>query len=279
MERVFSTTDPVLLYGMANTLVDGLNEKQILLYTRNKEVEKIIEQAGWSGKQQESSHDYLSVVHTNINGYKTDGVINETINHTVTIDAEGAAVAEVTVTREHTGGNTPYDWWNRVNSDYMRVYVPKGSALISAKGHTPEFPKEPVDYQALGFLRDADVEAEESKIKIDDASGTRIGEEAGKTVFGNWVYVSPGESVQVTYTYLLPFRVDPVIQGQSAYSLLFQKQPGAKEMSFRSIVRYPKSWRSIWQTGANLLPFEQSQVRFEQKTKTDLFYGLIFEEE
>jgi hypothetical protein len=278
MERVFSATDPVLLYGMANILVDGLNERQILLYTRNKEAEQIIEEAGWSGKQVASPHDYLSVVHTNINGYKTDGVIDETLEHKVTIGTDGLAVAEVTVTRVHTGGNTPYEWWNKVNSNYMRVYVPKGSELLSAKGHTREFPKEPLNYDALGFKRDRDVVAEEAAIKIDETSGTRVGEEAGKTVFGNWVYVSPGESVSVTYTYLLPFRVDPQTKGQAGYSLLLQKQPGVKEFNFKSIIEYPDGWKPIWQTGANLLPFEQSKVRFEQKAKTDLFYGLIFEE-
>ena len=46
-------------------------------------------------------------------------------------------------------------------------------------------------------------------MRLDPVSGTRISEDAGKTVFGNWVYVSPGESVEVTYTYLLPFHVDP----------------------------------------------------------------------
>jgi hypothetical protein len=189
---------------MAGIFVDGLNQQQMLLYTRNQDTEKLITDAGWSGKIQETPRDYLSVINTNVNGFKTDGIIDDTITHTATIADDGSVVVTTKITRTHKGGNTPYDWWNRVNSNYMRVYVPLGSQLLSAMGQTREFPPEPLDYNALGFKRDKDVVAEEQNIHIDDATGTRIGEEFGKTVFGNWVYVSPGESVAVEYTYMLP---------------------------------------------------------------------------
>ncbi len=277
MERVFATTDPVTLYKMANIFVDGLNERHILLYTRNPEAAELIKKAGWSGEQVASPHDYLSVVNTNINGYKTDGIIEDKIQHKATIESDGSVIVTTTITRIHKGGNTPYDWWNRVNSNYMRVYVPQGSKLIHAEGHTPEFPKEPLDYDALGFKRDPDVVKEEAKIIIDEATGTRVGEEAGKTVFGNWVYVSPGESVSVTYTYLLPFRVDPKKEGSAAYSFLFQKQPGVIEVELESKVETPADWKSIWQTGTFLLPLQQQGIEIKEKVSKDLFYGLIFE--
>lgn len=277
MERVFSLTDPVAIYQVANIFVEGMNERHILLYTRNQATQNLIAANGWSGNIDESPHDYLSVIHTNVNGYKTDGVIDDTIDHTVTIQEDGSVIATTSVTRVHTGGNTPYEWWNKVNSDYMRVYVPKGSRLIAATGHTREFPPAPLDYQLLGFTEDQTVKEEEARIIIDEASGTRVGEEFGKTVFGNWVYVSPGETVKVEYTYLLPFTIDPTKKNSKAYSLLFQKQPGVEEVSVNSRLSYPKNWSLDWQTEGDLLTPGESGIQVERTTKSDMFWGVIFD--
>ena len=277
MERVFSLTDPLELYQVANIFVEGLNERHILLYTRTPETEALIETNGWSGKIDDTPRDYLSVVNTNVNGYKTDGVINDTVEHRVTIDEDGTALAVTTVTREHTGGNTPYDWWNRVNSNYMRVYVPKGSKLINAVGHTREFPPAPLDYKLLGFKEDPDVQKEESVITIDEKSGTRVGEEFGKTVFGNWVYVSPGETVRVEYTYLLPFRIHPDELHNAGYSLLFQKQPGMKTVALKTSLAYPKDWDIYWASEDNLQPLGESDIHVERAAQHDVFWGVIFD--
>lgn len=278
LERVFALTDPLALYQVANILVEGMNEKQILLYTRNQETEKLIENNGWSGKIDESPHDYLSVIHTNINGYKTDGVVEDTIDHKIKVEEDGSIVATTTVSRAHQGGNTPYDWWNRVNSNYMRVYVPKGSELINATGHTREVAEPPLDYELLGFKKDKEVTQEEEAIVIDKASGTRVGEEFGKTVFGNWVYVSPGETVSVEYTYLLPFRIDPTQENARSYSLLFQKQPGVKEVRVKAAVEYPKSWNIYWTTESDLQHPGESGIQLERTTREDMFWGVVFDD-
>ncbi|MGK2848815.1 MAG: DUF4012 domain-containing protein [Minisyncoccota bacterium] len=278
LEKVFSTQDKETLYGIAEALVEGLNEKHILLYTRHAETQAFIDEAGWSGRLLPTSKDFLSVVHTNINGYKTDGVIDETIKHRAEIDTDGSIVDTVTITRTHRGGQTPYDWWNRVNADYMRVYVPAGSELLSAKGGTWEFPEAPLDYDALGFRRDDDVQQEEKNTRIDEKSGTRISQEAGKTVFGSWVYVSPQESVMVEYRYRLPFtlNVSNIQSGDvDAYSLLHQKQSGSPGSTFFSSVIFPDTIQPIWQLNGNLLPYGR-EWHLETNLKTDVFTGLVF---
>lgn len=277
-EKMFVIEDKVALYKVAEALVEGLNEKHILLYARYPETEALIDKAGWSGKMLPSSKDYLSVVHTNINGYKTDGVIDEIIKHKVEIGADGSIIDTLVVTRTHRGGETPYDWWNRVNADYMRVYVPRGSKLLSAKGMTWEFSDAPLDYQALGFRRDADVEHEENSIVVDEKSGTRVYEDAGKTVFGAWVYVSPQESVTVEYRYLLPFSIDMnKLQSGDAdsYSVLYQKQSGSMGSKLFSSVIFSEKMLMIWQDSGNLLPFGR-EWKLETDLKTDVFAGMVF---
>jgi hypothetical protein len=278
LDKLMSASDVKDVAGMMNIFEEGLDEKHVLLYSRNREVQELIDAQGWSGKVLEASKDYLSVINTNINGYKTDGVIEESIEHEVNIREDGSIVDTVTVTRKHTGGYTDYVWWNKVNADYMRVYVPKGSKLLSAEGYTRETVEPPVDYDRLGFRRDAEVEAQERGIVIDPESGTQIYEEAGKTVFGNWVYVSPQETVTVTYTYLLPFTVQPEADSEdeaSRYTVTYQKQSGSVGSQLDSRIVLVPRLQSGWQASQNLVPYEGG-LRLEDDLKTDVFAEVMF---
>ncbi|OGI25685.1 MAG: hypothetical protein A3E38_00050 [Candidatus Moranbacteria bacterium RIFCSPHIGHO2_12_FULL_54_9] len=278
LEKVFASQDKTTLYRIAEAFTEGLNEKQMLVYMRHDETEALIDEAGWSGKVLETPGDYLSVINTNINGYKTDGVIDETIKHTAEIGEDGSIVDTVAITRTHRGGQMPYDWWNRVNADYMRVYVPAGSTLLSAKGATWEFPQAPLDYEKLGFRRDADVEREERSIVVDEKSGTRVYRDAGKTVFGAWVYVSPQESVTVEYRYRLPFSIDVDkirAGGVDSYAALYQKQSGSIGSKLVSVVLFPETIAPTWQMGGNLIPYGR-ESKLETTLKTDVFAGMVF---
>jgi hypothetical protein len=273
LDRLLQSGDKVKLLLAVEALGKGLNEKHILLYSRNEGVENLVKSSGWGGELLSTDKDYLSVVHTNLNGYKTDAVIAETIEHHADIGTDGSVIDTVRITRKHNGGSTPYDWWNKVNSDYLRVYVPEGSELLSEKGATWEFPKEPLDYEALKFLRDEDVEKEERGTVI-DKSGTRISEESGKTVFGNFVYVSPGESVTVEYRYRLPFRVKLDEDGSASYSLLAQKQSGTEGSDFRSLLSYPEElFAPVWTTGGEA---GAGVFASDGNLRTDLYSGIVF---
>ncbi len=273
LERLFQAKSADSVLAVVSGLSKGLSERQILLYSRNADAQILLDDAGWSGRLLETTGDYASVVHTNLNGYKTDGVIEETIEHKAAIQADGSVLDTIRITRKHTGGNTPYEWWNKVNSDYMRVYVPRGSELLSAKGHTYEFPKPPIDYDALGFRPDPDVEEAEKATTIHE-TGTRISVESDKTVFGNWVYVSPGESVTVEYVYRLPFVVDPREAEPGSYSLLFQKQSGSIGSDLRHMLSFPKSYVPIWDSGDAVVG--DTDRSFGKRLTTDAFFGAVF---
>ncbi len=116
-----------------------------------------------------------------------------------------------------------------MNGDYLRVYVPEGSKLLEASGQTREFVSPPLDYQSLQFKKDPQVEQIEEATKVDEATGTRIYTENKKTVFANWVYVSPGETVVLKYKYQLPFKLsfDDLHHPADSFSVLYQKQSGS----------------------------------------------------
>ncbi|HRY82091.1 MAG TPA: DUF4012 domain-containing protein [Candidatus Moranbacteria bacterium] len=283
LDKIFNSNNFSDISKTANILLESLNEKQILIYSKNFEIEKILSKNGWSGEILDTPKDYVSVINTNINGFKTDGIVDENITHEASIQEDGTIIDTLTITRHHNGGDSQFDWWNKVNANYMRVYVPKGSRLISVEGQTREFNTPPLDYNALGFKRDPQIQMEEDSMKIDEESGTRIYEDGGKTVFANWAYVSPKETVTIKYVYALPFTINlntPYATG--AYSLLAQKQAGSFGSKFISKISYPDSYKISWQypEGDNLktinLPNEREEARMEDSLITDKFVGLAF---
>jgi hypothetical protein len=285
LDRIFNAKNISDISKTMDVLLASLNEKHILIYSKNYNIETMLSNNGWSGEVLNTDKDYLSVINTNINGYKTDGVIDETIAHRAEIQTDGSIIDTVTITRHHNGGNTPYVWWNRVNADYMRVYVPKGSKLISVSGQTQEFDSPPIDYQALGFKHDAQVEMEEDGTIIDPQNGTRIYNESDKTVFANWIYVSPQESATMKYSYILPFKLDTNLTTKPAdtYSLLAQKQSGSVSSKFSTDIIYPDFYKTIWKyPSENMTNFstgEENKKGFELDSdlKIDRFVGVAFE--
>jgi len=282
LDRLVSSSRLSNIAKTLGVLVDSLDEKHILIYSKNYEIQKILSERGWTGEVLETGKDYLSVINTNINGYKTDGVVEESINHQAEIQSDGSIIDTVTITRHHNGGNSSYEWWNKVNADYMRVYVPKGALLLSAEGHTREFNSPPLDYDALKFKRDPQVLMEEASIEVDEKTGTRIYEDAGKTVFANWAYVSPQETVTVKYTYLLPFKFDLNFKDESieTYSLLVQKQSGSLGSRLSHKFQYPKDLRTVWAypeekvEKINESPEGKEILHLENDLAKDRFFGV-----
>lgn len=280
LDKLLSSRDLESISKMANALLEGLQEKHVLLYSQNSDLQKLISQQGWSGEILPATKDYVSVINTNINGFKTDAIVEENISHKAEIQADGSIIDTLTVVRKHNGGNTPYDWLNKVNADYMRVYVPQGSKLLEVTGQTREIIKAPIDYDSLGFRRDNEIEQEEKNIKIDPESGTRVYDESGKTVFANWTYVSPGETMTTTYKYRLPFSLFQVSVGEQqqidSYSLVAQKQSGSVGSGFESVLSYPQNYIVKWKFPENS---EQADgvIKNSANLKTDHFWGVVFE--
>jgi len=279
LDKIFNAKNVSQIGAVMNALVESLNEKQILIYSKNYDIEKKLSEIGWSGEILKTRKDYISVINSNINGFKTDGVIDETIVHQAEIQDDGSVIDTVSITRHHNGGNSKFDWWNKVNADYMRVYVPKGSVLISADGQTREFNSPPLDYASLNFKHDPQIQIEDDGIKIDQDSGTRIYDEEEKTVFANWVYVSPQETVVIKYKYLLPFKIFLGNNQKSAdtYSLLAQKQSGSLGSKFNLKITYPNSLKNIWKYPDDLKLNDDDFV-LETDLKTDKFFGIALQD-
>lgn len=278
LDKVFSEKGFVPMMRTLKAFDNALSEKHLLLYSRNYNIQKLIAGQKWSGEILQTDKDYLSVINTNINGYKTDGVIDETIEHSSEIQSDGSIVDTVSITRKHNGGNKKYDWWNKVNGDWMRIYVPRGAKLLEVSGQTRETVPPALDYDSLGFKRDPQVQAQIDATRVDEESGTQIYEENNKTVFANWVYVSPGESVTIKYKYVLPFKLsfDDLHHPADSFSTLYQKQSGSVGSKLVSEIKMPDNFHPIWRWPDDL-KHNGDSYRMETVLTTDKFVGIAIE--
>ncbi len=278
LNQLLGAKDLKKVAGVFAVLEESLREKHMLFYSFDGDIQNLISENGWSGEVLQTEKDYLMVINSNINGYKTDGVVDEEIFHEAEIMPNGAVVNTVKIRRTHNGGDTDYEWWNKVNSNYMRVYVPLGSKLLSVSGQTRDIVKDPLDYKALGFKTDPDVERQEKEMTIDEDSGTHIYEEDNKTVFGNWVYVSPKEVVEIEYKYMLPFEMDFNKNEERAdsYSLLIQKQPGSAGSKFESEIKTYSGVEVVWKNPEKV-EIKKNRMNYKTTLSQDKFFGAVMQ--
>ncbi len=257
LERLKGSSQEDMLRLLA-LATDSLETKDIQVWLAREEEEALVARFGWSGRFKDSPGDSLAVIGTNIAGQKSDMLIQEHVKHDVTIKEDGRISATVTIDRQHMGKKG--DLFNGVNNvTYLRVYVPQGSELVSADGFTP--PAESLFKKALdGEEPHPDVVATEQKVRT-GPNGVRITDEFGRTSFGGWVQLEPGQSSRTTFTYTLPFTAfdiadrlrpegTPAPEGgaRPAYLALYTSQSGKPERTIETELHTPTTWSQAWQS-------------------------------
>ncbi len=283
LERILSSESSEFLDIMSLASKEILR-KNFLIYFRDSVMQRSFEARKWSPTIIQSEIDYLSVINANIGGGKTDGVIEESWSHEIVINEDGWVEAELTIIRHHAGDEDDiFESWNNVN--YARVYTPFGSQFVSASGFKPPSPelfKTPEEY----YKQDEELLNIEGSVFIDESTSTRINNEFGKTVFGNWIQVMPGGTALSKVRYRLPFRVKPFDllnpEKRGGYSLIIQKQPGAKSVFFSVVVKYPSNWQVAWKKevgGGTVREAGSGVLMFEGVLEKDTGFGVLFKKQ
>ncbi len=262
-KKMLAQFAPVLLDRLTNLpqdqwfnffqiMQDNLNQRQVLVYSKNASVQESIDALGFSGKILDTDFDYLNIVNSNLGGTKSDLEMEQNVSLKSKILSDGSIINTLTINRKN-----PSDMENR---DYMRVLVPQGSEYISATGfdETPLYPS-----QAEGLRTDPD-------LALWDEGSQRgnifVRTEANKTEFAGWVGTMPQTEKTVTLVYILPFKISQV------HSLLLQKQAGSKPYEFSASIALGSvsvNWttKGIESSGNNLI--------YKSNTNTDDFWGFI----
>ena len=181
---------------LMQTMFKNLDEKHILVYFKDSETQKSLEQLNFAGRIREYKSDYLSIINVNFAGAKSNMFISENID-----SKTNGSSREVTINFKN-----PYPasdcnlergglCLNAILRNWIRLYVPQGSKLVSLNGSS-------------------------KKVQSYD--------ELGKTVFEGFLEVPTQGQATMTVNYTLPANVDI-----NNYSLLVQKQAGVEEQKLK----------------------------------------------
>ena len=241
--------------ALAATCSQSLETKEIQVAMYDPQEEALVEGFGWQGRLKPTSGDSLAVIGANIAGQKTDLVVKESVDHQAEIQDDGSIIDTLRLHREHQGQKgEPFRGVRNVQ--YLRVYVPKGSEILDARGFTPPPPslfKQPLETDG----NDPDLEAIEKSAKpAMNTVWTAV--EDDRTVFGGWLQLDPGKSQDIVLKYRLPFTVYNIMdkveetapqsadsRQRGAYLMLFTSQSG-KDRQLTHEVKLAANWKSVW---------------------------------
>ncbi len=109
---------------LANVILDDLNQKDIQIYFKDKNLENLIRQNAWSGEVNRSwNKDYLMVVDANLGAYKSDYYIKRKLDYIVDL-TQDKPKATLKITYQHTAQQK--DWMTNNYLSYTRIYLPAG---------------------------------------------------------------------------------------------------------------------------------------------------------
>jgi hypothetical protein len=196
-----------------------MDARDVTMYFDESRMQSYVHAQRWDGAVIETEGDYLMVNISNIKGAKSDAVTDTKVKVESTIEG-GTMVHRLTISRLHNGGESDFGFYNKPNHAWVRVLVPKGSALRGITGNENPAYRPILEYTDANSRRDPDLEKLESTYK-QDAHGVTVFEESGKTGFGFWMTVQPGSVEDVQIEYVVPARYI-----SADYSLYIQRQPG-----------------------------------------------------
>ncbi len=163
----------------------SLTEKHVLLYILNPKVQTAVVDFGLGGSIKDYDGDYLHINDANLGGRKSNLYATEEVEQDISIARDGSVTKTVTITYKNPQSQD--GWLNSILPTWVRLYVPKGSQLVTSEG---------LDNKAEPY------------------------EDLGKTVFAGFFQLRPEGVAKVTFQYKLPFKVS------KEYKLMLQKQPG-----------------------------------------------------
>ncbi|PJA38285.1 hypothetical protein CO180_03915, partial [candidate division WWE3 bacterium CG_4_9_14_3_um_filter_41_6] len=188
-------TDSSSWQDLIMVITTQLNEKHALLYFTDDVIQTLAEEYNVAGRVRETESDYLLVNDANLAGLKSDMYLTRSVDQYYEVSSNGTITKTVDITYENTGA---FDGWlNATARNYVRLYVPEGSTLLSSSG---------------------------------GEATVSVSSDLGKTVFDNFVRIPPMSSSTVSFTYEIPIKVS------NDFSVLIQKQPGKELESHRVFV-------------------------------------------
>ncbi|MBX4191361.1 MAG: DUF4012 domain-containing protein [Candidatus Doudnabacteria bacterium] len=231
---------------------DNLSQRHVLVYSKDSQIQKSIDDLGFSGKVLSTDHDYLLIANTNLGGTKTDLKIEQNVELKSKILSDGSILNSLEINRKNTS--------QVKNRNYLRVLVPKESEFISSTGFDTQNIQ---NSSAEGLVTDPDLMNWD---KGDLRGNVFVRSESGKREFAGWINTEGETEKTITINYMLPFKIS------SVHSLLVQKQAGSKPYKFTSSLKLGGRSADSFTNGVSI---SGNSLIFGSNTNTDDFWGFI----
>jgi hypothetical protein len=259
--------------GLIQIFSTAVQERDIQLYMRSSPDQTLFQRFGAGGELRATRGDYSMIVDTNVGGGKSDGVITQSVRHTLTVKNNGTCIVHLHIQRDHHG-NRQDPFTGIRNIDYMRIYTPYGSKVLSVSGFQeidPSLFKTP----PMEYHLDSDLKAIERDERYDAIKKVSTHTELGKTVISGWVVTDVGLSRDVDITYQLPFTAEDIIS--HGYSLLIQRQSGSRIQSYVYDVVFDSQWIVDWRYPSDVA-MNRSALNWETREfKKDVVFGFTLQ--
>jgi hypothetical protein len=271
LRRVESDPGGVDWVQTAKCVYQALEGHHLLIVVDDADASNALARAGWDGAIRGSDGDYLMVVDTNLGFGKVNSLIDEKMDYSVTLHADGTASADLSLMYTHRGQRenvhcqhlTPYTddttyaaLMHRCYYDYLRMYVPAGSGLRAATPHPT-----PGEYLVRG--------------KPTGGQAATLDDEAGKTVFAQFLVVEYGQALTTRFEYDLP-QVIQARDGHHSYTLLIQKQGGTDAAPISVTVALPPN-ANLLTAAPSPKTIEANTLTFDLQLATDILLEITYE--
>lgn len=218
-QKLIKRTENLNLYGwlaLVKSVFNNLEQKHILVVTKDQTVQKLVTEQNWSGTIEQTSDDYLLVVDANLAALKSNECVKRQIKYTLVPAADEKMISKVEI---NYANSCAFTWKSTRYRTYTRLYVPFGSELIKTTG-------------SMDMDRS-------SKPGVTDVS-----QENNKTVFGTFIAIEPGQTGTLSFEYYLPNSLAEKIFDGEEYHLYLQKQPGTFKDKMFLDLRFPNEIKS-----------------------------------
>lgn len=244
--------NPEVSQKLFGILLESLRQKHIMIYSSDEETNKVLDELGWSGRQEPAvDHDYLMVADANL-GNKSNRSILRQLTYDVTINTDETLTGRVTVSYDYPEGLARLD--PAVNPQYHG----------------------PIDYSNLAQI----FVPESATLTANDNFGIQPFTVNGEshTTFVSRVRVEYNTSERFQVAYILPDLIDRV-GPYSRYRLLLQKQPGMQTETVSVQVSLPSSTRLISVTPEPnaIFDIENRILDFQVTLDSDRWVEIIYE--
>ena len=257
---------PINQTALARGLYEALQRRHLAVWLRGSPFAESLKRLGWDGSIYSGSGDYVMVIDSNVGFNKANALVSQSFKYEAALTADQRARATLTVSYRHAGrklgqecalkvpdysANWTYGaltdlcYWN-----YLRAYVPKGTALKDASRY-------PTPGRQL--------------LSGENSSGEPevLTAEAGKDAFASFFYVERGGAREVSFTYETPPGVvAPQADGSWKHTLYWQKQAGVDAPPVQATIKLPQ--------GANLIRASSHQAKATTEVKdgvVHVYYG------